>query len=60
MRATQHIMHNIIIGWILYLAGKDSNLLDGSNSLVLEELLNDEAAKVTGPDDGEVCVSRHD
>jgi len=53
-------MHNIIIGWILYLAGKDSNLLDGSNSLVLEELLNDEAAKVTGPDDGEVCVSRHD
>ena len=43
-----------------YLAGKDDNFLDSSGSLVSQELLNDVDAEVTGPDDGEVCVSRHE
>ena len=51
---------NIIIRWILYLAGKDNNLLDGASSLVLQELLNDVSANVTSPNDGKVCVSRHE
>jgi hypothetical protein len=43
-----------------YLTGKNDNLLDGPSSLVFQELLNDEGAEVTGPDDGEVCISRHE
>ena len=45
---------------MLYLAGKDDDLLDDSSSLVLEELLNDVATNVTCPSDGEVRVSRHE
>jgi hypothetical protein len=45
---------------MLYLAGENDNLLDGPSSLVFQELLDDEAAEVTGPNDGEVCVSRHE
>ena len=53
-------MNNLLIGWILYLAGKDDGLLDVSSSLVLEELLNDVATNVTSPSDGEFRVSRHE
>lgn len=60
IRGTQHIMYSQIIGSILYLAGKNDNLLDGPSSLVFQELLNDEVAEVTGPNDGEVCISRHE
>ena len=60
MRGTQYIMYSRIIGWILHLAGKNDYLLDDPSSLVFEELLNDDVAKVTGPNDGEVCVSRHE
>jgi hypothetical protein len=58
--SAQHIIYNILIRWILYLAGKDNDLLDDSSSLVLEELLNDVATNGTCPSDGEVCISRHD
>jgi hypothetical protein len=44
---------------MLYLAGKDDDLLDGSGSLVLEELLNDVFTEDTGTDDCELGVSRH-
>ncbi len=53
-------MYNLINKWMLYLACKDDNLLDSASGLVLQELLNDEGAEVTGPNDGEVCVSRHE
>ena len=53
-------MYSQIIGWILHLAGKNDYLFDGPSSLVFEELLNDDVAEVTGPNDGEVCVSRHE
>ena len=43
-----------------YLAGKDDDLLYCSGSLVFQELLNDVDPESTGPDDGEVCVSRHE
>ena len=43
-----------------YLAGKDDHILNNPGSLVLQELRNDVAADDTGPDDGEVCVSRHE
>jgi hypothetical protein len=46
--------------WIVYLAGKDDDRLDGPGSLVLQELLNNEGAEGTCTDDGEVCVSRHE
>src|SRR6267154_6286868 len=58
--STQHIMYDLIIGWILYLTSKDDDLLDGPGSLVLEELLNDVAADRTGTNDGEFHVSRHE
>jgi hypothetical protein len=58
--STQHIMNNLLIRWILYLAGKDDDLLDDSSSLVLEELLNDVTTNGTCPSDGEVRVSRHE
>jgi hypothetical protein len=45
---------------MVYLAGKDDHLLDGPGSLVLQELLNDEGADVTGTGDGKICVSRHE
>jgi hypothetical protein len=53
-------MNNLLIRWILYLAGKDDDLLDDSSSLVLEELLNDVAPNGTCPSDGEVRVSGHE
>jgi hypothetical protein len=53
-------MYSRVIGWILYLAGQNDNFLDGPSSLVFQELLNDDAAEFTGPNDGEVCISRHD
>ena len=56
----RRLMYNRIIGWVLYLASKNDNLVDGASSLVFQELLNDEVAEVTGPDDGEVCISRHE
>ena len=43
-----------------YLTGKDDNILDGPRSPVPQELRNDVAADDTGPDNGEVCVSRHE
>jgi hypothetical protein len=43
-----------------YLAGEDDHILDDPGSLVLQELPNDVAADDTGPDNGEVCVSRHE
>lgn len=43
-----------------YLAGKDYNVIDESVSLVLQELLNDISSDATGPNDCEVCVSRHE
>ena len=58
--STQHITYNGIIGWVVYLAGKDHDLLDRPGSLVFQELLNDEGANGTSTSDGEVCVSRHD
>jgi hypothetical protein len=55
---TQHITYNTVIGWTLYLASEDDDVIDDSDSLVLQELLNDVFADgTTGPDDGEVCVS---
>ena len=45
---------------MLYLAGKDNDLLDNSSSLVLEELLNDVATNGSCPSDGEVRVARHE
>ena len=48
-----------IIGWILYLASKDDDIIDDPGSLVLQELLNDVFADGTGPDDGKVLVTRH-
>jgi hypothetical protein len=45
---------------MLYLARKDDDLLDGSGSLVLQELLDDVVTEGTSPNDGEVCVSRHE
>ena len=48
------------IGWILYLAGKDDDLLDDTGNLVLQQLLNDVNTESTGPNDGKVCVSRHE
>ena len=53
-------MCDLIIGWIHHLMGKDNDLLDDAGSLVLEELLNDISANVTGPNDGEVRMSRHE
>jgi len=53
-------MYSDIFGQILYLTGKNDNLLDGPSSLVFQELLNDEVAEITGSDDGEVCISRHE
>ncbi len=47
-------------GWILYLSGKDDDFLDDPDSLVLQELLNDEVTEDTGPNDGEFCVSSHE
>ena len=55
-----YITYNLIIGWDTYLAGKDDDLLDDPGSLVLQELLNDEVAGGTGPNDGEFRVSRHE
>ena len=54
------IMNSLLIRWILYLAGKDDDLLDDSSSLVLEELLNDVATNFTCPNDGKDRVSRHE
>ena len=45
---------------LLYLAGKDDDLLDDSISLVLEGLLNDVATNFTCPSDGKDRVSRHE
>ena len=45
---------------MLYLAGKDGDLLDDTGSFVLQQLLNDVGTDGTGPNDGEVCVSRHE
>jgi hypothetical protein len=56
----QHVSYKSIIGYTLYLASKDDDLLDDSGSLILEELLNDVAADGTGPNDGEFGVSRHE
>jgi hypothetical protein len=55
-----HITFKAIIGRILYLAGKDDDLLYDPGSLVLKELLNDVVTEGTGPNNGEVCVSRHE
>jgi hypothetical protein len=60
MSKLSHIAHNLIIGWVLYLAGKDNDLLDGPDSLVLQELLNDVVAECTSSNNGEVRVSRHE
>jgi len=48
-------MYNPIIRWIIYLAGKDDDLVDDSTSLVLKELLNDVTTNVTCPSDGEMA-----
>jgi hypothetical protein len=48
------------VGWILYLASKDDDLVDDPSSLVLQELLDDDVTEVTSPNDGEVFVSRHE
>ena len=53
-------MYNLLNRWILYLAGKDDDLVDDSSSLVLKELLNDVATNGTCPSDDEVLVSRHE
>ena len=45
---------------IRYLAGKDDDILDDPGSLVLHELLSDKFSDSTGPNDCEVCVSRHE
>jgi hypothetical protein len=45
---------------MLYLAGKDDDLLDNSSGLFLKELLDDVATNGTRPGDGEVCISRHE
>ena len=34
--STQHNTYNVIIRWIVYLAGKDDHLLDGPGGLVLQ------------------------
>jgi hypothetical protein len=47
-------------GCILYLAGKNNDLVDDPGSLVLQELLNDVVTDDTSPNDGEVCVSGHE
>ena len=47
-----------IIGWILYLASKDDDIIDDPGSLVLQELLNDVFADGTGPDDGKVSCNQ--
>jgi hypothetical protein len=52
-------MNNLLIRWILYLAGKDDDLLDDASSFVLEELLNDVTTNGTCPSDGKDRVSRH-
>ena len=43
-----------------YLAGKDDDLLDDTGSFVLQQLLNDVGTDGTCPNDGEVCISRHE
>jgi hypothetical protein len=58
--STQQITYNLIIRWIIHLAGKDDDLFDDACSLVLEELLNDAAADGTSPNDCKVCVSGHE
>ena len=45
---------------IRYLAGKDDNVLYDPSNLVLQELLNDIVSDATGPNDGKVCISRHE
>ena len=57
--STQPVVYNLIIRWILYLAGKDDDLLDDSSCLVLEELLDDVGTNVTCSSDGKFRVSRH-
>jgi hypothetical protein len=54
------ISRTTLSGWILYLAGKDGDLLDNPSRLGLQELLNDVVAEGTSPNDGEFCVSRHE
>ena len=45
---------------MIYLASKDDDFIDDPGRLVLQELLNDVFTDCTSPNDGKVCVSRHE
>lgn len=42
-----------------HLASKDDNLMDCPCGLIFQELTDEEATCVAGPDDSEVLVTRH-
>lgn len=53
-------MYDLIVGRILYLSGKNGDLLDDPSSLFFQELLDDAVADSTCPNDSEFGISRHD
>jgi hypothetical protein len=53
-------MYGLIIGTILlYLSGKNGDLLDDPSCLFFQELLNDAVADSTCPNDSEFVISGH-
>lgn len=56
---TQNIIYDLVIGRILYLSGKNGDLLDDSSSLFIQELLNDAVTDSTCPNDSEFGISGH-